>query len=548
MDNPHWRPPPPLSTEGLRVARLASFTPLTLYPAAAAMRHPAYGGFIFGGFRAKMLAERSVPVSFAREIKRFTMVNRMQFYIDGAWVDPVVKKSTPVVNPATEEAMYEFALASKADLDKAVTAARRAFETFSQTSREERVALLSKIIEVYKTRMKDIGAAVSDEMGAPLPMAEKLQAGAGLGHLASTLEVLKNYHFEEPIGSAVVLREPVGVVGMITPWNWPLNQITCKVAPALAAGCTMILKPSEFTPSSALIFAEILHEAGVPKGVFNLINGLGPEVGAAMSEHPEIDMVSFTGSTRAGIDVAKRAAPTVKRVSQELGGKSPNIILEGADLAKAVTSGVALMFSNSGQSCNAPSRMIVPLSKMKEVAAIAKGVADKTKAGHPRAEGTTIGPVVNRGQWDKVQKLIQAGIDEGATLVAGGPGLPEGLNKGFYVRPTIFADVTNDMTIAREEIFGPVLTILGAADEADAVRIANDTPYGLAGYVSGPTFEIARSVGRKMRAGTVNLQGASYDRTAPFGGYKQSGNGREWGKYGLEEYLEAKAIAGVNAV
>ena len=344
------------------------------------------------------------------------MVNRMHFYIDGAWVDPVAKKSTPVVNPATEEAMYEVALGSKADVDKAVAAARRAFETYSQTSREERVALLAKIIQVYKTRMKDIGAAVCDEMGAPLPMAEKLQAGAGLGHLTSMLEVLKSYHFEESLSSAVVVREPIGVVGMITPWNWPLNQITCKVAPALAAGCTMILKPSEFTPSSASIFAEILHEAGVPKGVFNLINGLGPEVGAAMSEHPDVDMISFTGSTRAGIDVAKRAAPTVKRVSQELGGKSPNIILEGADLAKAVTSGVTLMFSNSGQSCNAPSRMIVPLSKMKEVAAIAKGVAEKTKAADPRAEGTTIGPVVNRGQWDKIQKLIQTGIDEGATL------------------------------------------------------------------------------------------------------------------------------------
>src|SRR5207253_37476 len=399
------------------------------------------------------------------------MVNRMQFYIDGAWVDPVVKKSTPVVNPATEEAMYEVALGSKADVDKAVAAARRAFETFSQTSREERVALLSKIIEVYKTRMKDIGAAVSDEMGAPLPMAEKLQAGAGLGHLASTLEVLKNYHFEEPAGSAVVVREPVGVIGMI----------------------------------------------------------------------------SFTGSTRAGVDVAKRAAPTVKRVSQELGGKSPNVILEGADLTKAVTGGVMHMFNNSGQSCNAPSRMIVPLSKMKEVAAIAKGVADKTKAGDPRAEGTTIGPVVSRIQWHKIQALIKKGIDEGATLVAGGPGLPEGVNKGFYVRPTIFADVTNDMTIAREEIFGPVLTILGAKDEADAVRIANDTPYGLAGYVSADTVESARKVGRKLRAGNINLQGVPNDRTAPFGGYKQSGNGREWGKYGLEEYLEVKAVAGYNA-
>ena len=475
------------------------------------------------------------------------MVNRMQFYIDAAWVDPAVKKSHPVVNPANEETLYEISVGSKADVDKAVAAAKKAFVTFSQTTREERVALLEKIIAVYKTRMKDIGAAVSDEMGAPLPMAEKMQAGAGLGHIASTLDVLKTYHFEEQLPGATVVREPLGVVGMITPWNWPLNQIACKVAPALAAGCTMILKPSEYTPSSALIFAEILHEAGVPKGVFNLINGLGPEVGVAMSEHPDIDMISFTGSTRAGIDVAKRAANTVKRVSQELGGKSPNVILEDADFTKAVTGGVAHMFNNSGQSCNAPSRMIVPLAKMKEVAAIAKGVADKTKAGDPRAEGTTIGPVVNRIQWDKIQALIQKGVEEGATLVSGGPGLPEGVNKGFYVRPTIFADVTKDMTIAREEIFGPVLAIMGFKDEAEAVELANDTPYGLAGYVSAGTVEGARKVGRQIRAGNVNLQGVPNDRTAPFGGYKQSGNGREWGKFGLEEYLEVKAIAGYNA-
>jgi aldehyde dehydrogenase (NAD+) len=475
------------------------------------------------------------------------MVNRLQFYIDGAWVDPVVKKTTPVVNPATEEPMHDLALGSKADVDKAVAAAKRAFETYSQASREERVALLTRVVEVYKSRMKDIGAAVSDEMGAPLPFAEKFQAGAGLGHIMSTLDVLKNYQFEEPLGSAVVVREPVGVIGMITPWNWPLNQIACKVAPALAAGCTMILKPSEFTPSSALIFAEILHEAGVPKGVFNLVNGLGPEVGAAMSEHPDIDMISFTGSTRAGIDVAKRAAPTVKRVSQELGGKSPNVILDDADFTKAVTGGVAHVFNNSGQSCNAPTRMIVPLSKMKEVAAIARGVAEKTKAGDPRAADTNIGPVVSRIQWDKIQALIQKGIDEGATLVAGGPGLPEGVNKGFYVRPTVFADVTNDMTIAREEIFGPVIAIMGAKDEAEAVKIANDTPYGLAGYVSAGSVERARKVGRQLRAGNVNLNGVPNERTAPFGGYKQSGNGREWGKFGLEEYLEVKAIAGFNA-
>ena len=476
------------------------------------------------------------------------MVNRMQFYIDGAWVDPAVKKSTPVVNPATEEAMYDVALGSKADVDKAVAAAKRAFTTYSQTSREERIALLEKIMEIYKGRMKDIGAAVSDEMGAPLPMAERLQAGAGLGHIASTLEVLKNYHFEENIGTATVLREPVGVVGMITPWNWPLNQIACKVAPALAAGCTMILKPSEFTPSSALIFAEILHEAGVPKGVFNLINGLGQDVGAAMSAHPGIDMISFTGSTRAGIDVAQKAAVTVKRVSQELGGKSPNIILEDADMQKAVTGGGAHVFNNSGQSCNAPTRMLVPQSKMNEAIAIAKAVADKTKAGDPRAADTSIGPVVNAGQWEKIQALIKKGIEEGATLVAGGPGRPDGVDKGYYVRPTVFANVTNEMTIAREEIFGPVITILGFKDEADAVKIANDTPYGLAGYVSAGTVEGARKVARQIRAGNVNLNGLPNERTAPFGGYKQSGNGREWGKFGMEEYLEVKAIAGFGTV
>ena len=390
--------------------------------------------------------------------------------------------------------MYDIAVGSKADVDKAVAAARKAFETFSSHHAARSASSCStKIIEAYKTRAKEIATAISDEMGAPMTLAERAQAAAGLGHLASTLQVLKDYHFEETVGSAVVVREAVGVIGMITPWNWPLNQIACKVAPAIAAGCTMILKPSEFTPTSALIFAEVMHEAGVPKGVFNLVNGLGPEVGVAMSEHPGIDMISFTGSTRAGIDVAKRAANTVKRVSQELGGKSPNVILDDADFNKAVTGGVAHVFNNSGQSCNAPTRMIVPAARMKEVAAIAKAVADKTKAGDPKATDTTIGPVVNRTQWDKIQALIKKGIDEGATLVAGGPGLPEGVNKGFYVRPTVFADVTNDMTIAREEIFGPVITILGAKDEAEAVKIANDTPYGLAGYVSA-------GFGRKRQA------------------------------------------------
>ena len=476
------------------------------------------------------------------------MVHRMQFYIDGAWVDPATPKSRPVINPATEQAMYDIALGSAADVDKAVAAARRAFESFSQSSREERVALLTRIVEIYKSRMKDLGAAISDEMGAPLAFAEKFQVGAGLGHIVATLDILKTYSFEEAVGSAMVVREPVGVVGMITPWNWPLNQITCKVAPALAAGCTMILKPSEFTPTSALIFAEILHEAGVPKGVFNLVNGLGQEVGAAMSAHPGIDMISFTGSTRAGIDVAQRAAPTVKRVSQELGGKSPNIILEDADLQKAVTGGVAHVFMNSGQSCNAPTRMLVPHAKMNEAIAFAKGVAESTKAGDPRAADTKIGPVVSSIQWEKIQTLIKKGIEEGATLVSGGPGRPEGVEKGYYVRPTVFANVTNDMAIAREEIFGPVISIMGFANEDEAVKIANDTPYGLAGYVSAGSVERARKVARQIRAGNVNLNGVPNERTAPFGGYKQSGNGREWGKFGLDEYLEVKAIAGFGTV
>ncbi|RTL73267.1 MAG: aldehyde dehydrogenase family protein, partial [Hyphomicrobiales bacterium] len=382
------------------------------------------------------------------------MVQHSKFYIDGAWVDPVAKKTLPVVNPATEEPIHEIALGSAADVDKAVAAARRAFDSFSMTSRQERIDLLAAIIDVYKKRMKEIGGAISDEMGAPLGFAEKFQAGAGLGHIMTTLEVLKSYDFEERLGTAMIVREPIGVVGMITPWNWPLNQIACKVAPALAVGCTMVMKPSEYTPTSALLFAEVLHEAGVPKGVFNLINGLGPDVGAAMSSHPGIDMMSFTGSTRAGIDVMQRSAATVKRVTQELGGKSPNIILEDADFTKLVAGGAAHCFNNSGQSCNAPTRMLVPFSKMQEAAAVAKSVAEKAKVGDPRAADTTMGPVVNKIQWEKIQGLIKAGIDEGATLVTGGLGRPEGLNKGYYVRPTVFADVKNDMTIGREEVFG----------------------------------------------------------------------------------------------
>ena len=471
------------------------------------------------------------------------MVNRMQFYIDGAWVDPVVKKSTPVVNPATEDAMYEVALGSKADLDKAVAAAKRAFLTYSQTSREERVALLEKIIEIYKGRMKEIGAAVSDEMGAPLPMAERLQAGAGLGHIASTLEVLKNYHFEETIGSAVVVREPVGVIGMITPWNWPLNQIACKVAPALAVGCTMVLKPSEIAPFSAQIFAEVMDAAGVPPGVFNLVQGDGPTVGAALSSHPDVDMVSFTGSTRAGVEVARAAAPTVKRVHQELGGKSPNIILDDDALPRSVTKGVRGVMSNSGQSCNAPTRMLAPRARMAEVIDLARAAAEATTVGDPNGN-CHIGPVVSETQWAKIQGLIQLGLDEGATLIAGGPGKPEGLQTGYYVKPTVFADVSNAMTIAREEIFGPVLAILGYDTVDEAISIANDTPYGLAAYVSGVDLAKVREIASQLRAGQVSINGARDDPMAPFGGYKMSGNGRECGDYAFAEFLEVKAVLG----
>ncbi|MDQ8697154.1 aldehyde dehydrogenase family protein [Hyphomicrobium sp. LHD-15] len=472
------------------------------------------------------------------------MVDRSKFYIGGKWVAPEQPKTFPVVNPATEETLYEIAIGSAADVDCAVAAARAAWPAFAATSREDRIALLERIMALYSKRMKDIGAAVSDEMGAPLTLAERAHAGAGLSHLMTTLEALKAYAFEERIGHAQIVREAVGVVGMITPWNWPLNQIACKVAPALAAGCTMVLKPSEFTPTCALILAEVLDEAGVPAGVFNLVNGLGPDVGAAMSAHTGLDMISFTGSTRAGIDVAIRAAPSVKRVTQELGGKSANIILPDADFEKAVGGGVRHCFNNSGQSCNAPTRMLVPADRMNEAAEIAAAVANSLRVGDPRAAGIDLGPVVNRTQWDKIQRLIESGIAEGATLAAGGTGRPEGLKKGFYVRPTVFADVTPEMTIAREEIFGPVLSIVPYRDEDDAVRIANDTPYGLAGYVSSSDIERARRVARRIRAGNVNLNGVMNDRRAPFGGFKQSGNGREWGRFGLEEYLEVKAIGG----
>jgi aldehyde dehydrogenase (NAD+) len=472
---------------------------------------------------------------------------RLQFYIGGRWVDPSEPRSLDVRNPATEEVIGRIAIGGAKDVDLAVAAAREAFETYSRTTREERLALLERIAAAYQARYEELAKTISLEMGAPIWLARAAQAATGLMHLKTMIEVLKGYAFEELRGTSLIRREPVGVCGLITPWNWPVNQIMCKVAPALAAGCTMVLKPTEIAPLNAILLAEILHEAGVPAGVFNLVNGDGPGVGQAMSAHPGIDMMSFTGSTRAGIQVAKAAADTVKRVAQELGGKSANVILDDADLAKAVGGGVTGCFLNSGQSCNAPTRMLVPVARHAEAVAIAKAAASAVKVGDPFADGVTIGPVVSEAQWNKIQGLIRKGIEEGATLVVGGPGRPEGLAKGWYVRPTVFADVRNDMTIAREEIFGPVLAILPYRDEEEAIRIANDTPYGLSGYVSSGDPERARRVATRLRTGNVHLNGAGADFAAPFGGYKQSGNGREWGVFGFEEFLEVKALLGCQA-
>lgn len=472
------------------------------------------------------------------------MREHLKFYIDGQWVDPVTPRAHDVINPATEEPVARISLGSAADVDKAVAAAKRAFETFSQTSVEYRAELLQKIMAAYQARMGDIATAISQEMGAPMWLAQAAQAPSGLGQFMGTLNALKEYQFEYMMGATKIRREPIGVCGFITPWNWPMNQIACKVAPALAVGCTMVLKPSEMAPLDAMILAEIMHEAGVPPGVFNLVNGDGPGVGQALSTHLDVDMMSFTGSTRAGVLVQKASADTVKRVALELGGKSPNIILDDADLQKSVTGSVISMFTNSGQSCNAPSRMFVPRQMHDQAAAIAAAVAQNTKVMDPAtAEKGAIGPLANANQFAKVQALIQKGIDEGATLSAGGVGRPEGFNRGYFVRPTVFSNVTNDMTIAREEIFGPVLAILPYDTEDDAIRMANDTVYGLSGYVQGSP-ERARAVANKIRAGNIHLNLAGMDINAPFGGYKQSGIGREWGKYGLEEFLEIKAVLG----
>ena len=472
------------------------------------------------------------------------MLDKLQFYIDGQWVDPVEPRTLDVVNPATEEVYGRISLGSAADVENAVAAANRAFATFSMTSREERIDLLQAILDEFAKRHDDIAEAIMDEMGAPWGLAKTAQAASGPQHIAAALETLKNYKFEERLGSTMVVKESIGVCGLITPWNWPINQITVKVAPAIAAGCTMVLKPSEIAPFDAIIFAEILHDAGVPAGVFNLVNGDGPGVGTALSQHPGIAMVSFTGSTRAGVLVAQNAAPTVKRVAQELGGKSPNILLDDADFDTEVTKGAEFMFENTGQSCDAPSRMLVPRDRMDEATAIAVKVADATLVGNPREKTTQVGPVVSDVQWHKIQGLIQKGIDEGATLAVGGTGRPDGLDKGYYVKPTVFANVNNEMTIAREEIFGPVLSIIPYDDEDEAIRIANDTPYGLSSYVSSSDLDRARSVASRLRTGMVHINNADLNAMAPFGGYKQSGNGREWGAHGMDEYLEVKSVYG----
>jgi aldehyde dehydrogenase (NAD+) len=470
-----------------------------------------------------------------------------QFYINGQWVDPVTPRPFDVINPSNEQVCAHISLGSEADVDKAVAAAKAAFQTFGWSSRDERIAIMEAVIAAYQNHYNEIAEAISEEMGAPTALAVEAQAGSGLGHLMQALEVLKTFKFEEDLGPHRVIKEPIGVCGMITPWNWPINQITCKVAPALAVGCTMVLKPSEVAPLSGYLFTQVMHEAGVPAGVYNMINGDGPGVGTALSKHPDVAMMSFTGSTRAGTLVAQNAAPTVKRVTQELGGKSPNIILDDADLEAAVTRGLLHMYNNTGQSCNAPSRMLVPRAKLAQAEAIAAKVTESVVVGDPKAEGTTMGPVVSEVQFNKIQGLIEQGIKEGAKLVCGGPGRPEGLEHGYFIKPTVFSEANNDMTIAREEIFGPVLVMIPYDTEEEAIEIANDTEYGLAGYVQSGDLDHARKVASRIRAGNVHLNGANPGVEVPFGGYKHSGNGREWGEHGFTDYLEIKAVSGYTA-
>lgn len=467
----------------------------------------------------------------------------MKFYIDGAWVDPVVPKTLDVIDPATASVAGRISIGSAADVDKAVKAAAKAFKSWSRTTREQRLSVLDRIIEEFAKRVPELGDAITEEMGAPKWLAHGTQAAIGVNHFKTARRILETYQFEEDRGTSRVVQEPIGVCGFITPWNWPIHQICAKVGPALATGCTVVLKPSEIAPFSAQIFAEIIHAAGVPAGVFNLVQGEGPVVGQAIAEHPLVDMVSITGSTRAGIQVAQAAAKTVKRVHQELGGKSPNIILEDADLKAAVTGGINGVMMNSGQSCRAPTRMLVPNKLMDDVCAIAKEVAESWKPGDPKAD-SRMGPVISEAQWQKVQRLIDSGVKEGARLVAGGTGKPEGLEQGYFVKPTVFRDVKNSMEIAREEIFGPVLSIIGYDTEEEAIEIANDTEYGLGGYVHSKNIDHARAIASRIRAGYISLNNAGLDLNVPFGGFKQSGNGREFGDQAFGEFLEYKSLLG----
>ncbi len=471
------------------------------------------------------------------------MSSPLHSYIDGRWLLPTNPNIIDVINPATGQPCAKVALAGPVEVDQAVSAARQAFQGFASSTRQERLDLLSAILAAYGARIADIGDAIRQEMGAPQGFAQQAQAGIGAAHLAQTIETLRHFNFEEERPNLRIVREPIGVAGLITPWNWPMNQIICKVAPALAVGCAVVLKPSELAPLSATLFAEIIHQAGVPAGLFNLVHGDGLGVGQAIARHPGIDMVSFTGSTRAGIDVARLAADTVKRVSQELGGKSANILLPDADFPAAVAAGVRHCFSNSGQSCNAPTRMLVPEDRYAEVAAIAAATANAIKVGDPLDPVTELGPVSNANQFAKIRRLIQTGIAEGAELLAGGPEMPAGLSQGFYIRPTVFGQVTPAMTVSREEIFGPVLSILTYRDEEEAIAMANDTVYGLAAYVQSGDPARALAVGRRLQAGTVYLNSPEWSPAVPFGGYKQSGNGREYAEFGLAEFLEIKGIA-----
>jgi aldehyde dehydrogenase (NAD+) len=476
------------------------------------------------------------------QLEERSMRDYTKIYIDGAWVASASGKFIDVINPATEQPAGQISLGTAADVDRAVVAARMAFRTFSKTTRRQRIDLLNNVLSAYSRRHQDLADALVEELGAPAKFAKETQAGVGFLHLQTAIEALKTYIFQHSQGPRTVIRrEPIGVVGMVTPWNWPINQIMCKVVPALATGNTMVHKPSEVAPFTAHVIAEILHDAGVPKGVYNLVDGDGPVVGAAISQHPQIDMVSFTGSTAAGIDVAKRAADSVKRVHQELGGKSPNIVLDDADMGKAVTENLYRLMLNSGQTCHAPTRLLIPAKRMEEVKAIAKQAVGSITVGDPTS-GVYMGPVVSQRQWDRIQSLIKKGVSEGATLVVGGEGRPEGLDTGYYVRPTVFADVDNRMTIAREEIFGPVLCVIGYCDVEDAIKIANDTPYGLAAYVQSASEDRATEVAAQIEAGMIYLNGAGEDPQAPFGGYKMSGNGREWGEIAFGDFLETKAV------